>query len=206
MQASSTCIHRWQFPKSDCGYDDITPQPSCSHRGLHDVDALKKCCLATAGCGGFNTNGIIKKADCLSHKKAEPLCDLYVKESSPQPAPQALLPIWPAPKKYSRGNTTRMIDSSSFKLISTNKWSDPLLPAAFARYQPGLLFPHIQGPDAAKAAAMALQVTSMLANCSPHSCENTTQHQFLGLMCTYIQGPTCTHGYMHMKYLPRDYR
>ena len=159
MSNTQTC--RWQFPKSDCGYDDVHPQPSCSHRGLHDLDALKKCCLATAGCGGFNTNGIIKKTDCLSHKKPEPLCDLYVKESSPQPAPRAPVPIWPAPKKYSRGNTTRTIDSSRFKLLSatTKGSSDPFLPAAFARYNPGLLFPHTQGPDATKAPAMALQVT-----------------------------------------------
>ena len=88
--------HRWQFPKADCGYDDVAPQPSCSHRGLHDLAALKKCCLATPGCGGFNTNGIIKKTDCLSHKKPQPLCDLYVKESTPQPAPRAPVPIWPA--------------------------------------------------------------------------------------------------------------
>lgn len=155
--AKGSDVYWWQFPKADCGYDDVAPQPSCSHRGLHDLAALKKCCLATPGCGGFNTNGIIKKTDCLSHKKPQPLCDLYVKESTPQPAPRAPVPIWPAPKQYTRGNTTRTVDSGRFAFASATK--DRVLSAAFARYQPGLLFPHTQGPDASKADPLTLQVT-----------------------------------------------
>ena len=93
LTASSTALaaqtnYWWEFTHADCGYDDVSPQPSCGASGKGDVAALKQCCLATDGCGGFNTNGIIKKSDCLQHKKYEGTdCDLYVKESTPQPPP-----------------------------------------------------------------------------------------------------------------------
>ena len=78
----------WNFTQSDCAYDDVTPQPACGarhHSG--NIEALKLCCLATSGCGGFNTNGIIKKSNCLQKKKNEPACDLYVLQTKPQPPP-----------------------------------------------------------------------------------------------------------------------
>ena len=42
----------WKFSGSDCGYDDVSPQPACGPKGKGDVDALKTCCTQTAGCGG----------------------------------------------------------------------------------------------------------------------------------------------------------
>ena len=90
----------WKFEKTDCGYDDVSPQPACGAQHKGDVDNLKACCAATKGCGGFNTNGIIKKTDCLSHKRSQPACDLYVLEDHPEPPPPPPVPAnlpWPFP-------------------------------------------------------------------------------------------------------------
>jgi hypothetical protein len=52
-----TAQYWWIFPKSDCGYDDVTG--SC--QGL-TVDGCKAKCLSTSGCGGFNyPHGVLKK-------------------------------------------------------------------------------------------------------------------------------------------------
>ncbi len=43
----------WRYPGSDCGYDDVAPQPACGVASKGNVPALEACCLATAGCGGY---------------------------------------------------------------------------------------------------------------------------------------------------------
>ena len=82
---SADSVYWWNYTKSDCAYDDISPQPSCGKASKGDVEGLKKCCLQhPIRCGGFNTNGIIKKKDCSKHIKDEPACDLYLKMDKPQ--------------------------------------------------------------------------------------------------------------------------
>ena len=96
----------WKFEKTDCGYDDVSPQPACGAQHKGDVDNLKACCAATKGCGGFNTNGIIKKTDCLSHKSSQPACDLYVLEDHPEPPPTPPPPTPPPPTPSQCSGTT----------------------------------------------------------------------------------------------------
>jgi len=58
-------------------------------------------CLATSGCGAFNfPNGVLKKTDCLAHKKPEGAVDLYVLEEKPQPPPPHAPwgVVWPVPR------------------------------------------------------------------------------------------------------------
>lgn len=64
------------YKNSDCGYDDVSG--SCS-----GVEECKAICLNTTACGGFNTNGHLKKTDCLTHKASSSV-DLYVLEYLPQ--------------------------------------------------------------------------------------------------------------------------
>ena len=61
----------------------------------------KELCLATRGCGGFNfPHGVLKKTDCLAHKKPEGAVDLYVLEQKPQPPPPHAPwgVVWPVPR------------------------------------------------------------------------------------------------------------
>ena len=96
----------------------------------------------------FNTNGIIKKTDCLSHigGGSQP-CDLYVLESSPQPVISDFPTIWPIPASYTNGTATVSVSPKLTFTLSSSSSSDaapscPTLTAAFERYQ-GLTFPHV---------------------------------------------------------------
>lgn len=151
----------WNFTHADCGYDDVSPQPACGALGKGDVEALKKCCLATSGCGGFNTNGIIKKTDCLLHKKVEPACDLYVLETTPQPPPpppsENWPPVWPLPKHFTNGTTTLYL-ALGFK-IEYDAASD-FLAAAVRRYE-AIMFAHDAAPAAGELSVLTIKVTSL---------------------------------------------
>ena len=129
----------WNYTHADCGYDDVSPQPACGKAHKGDVDALKACCIATDGCGGFNTNGIIKKTDCLYHKQVEPACDLYVKETTPQPPPPPPSsnwpPIWPLPKSWANGTTQVFLLPSKFTFKDNSATKTATLKAAFERYR-----------------------------------------------------------------------
>ncbi len=89
----------------------------------------------------FNTNGIIKKGDCLSHLSGGQPCDLYVVEDSPQPVVSNFPSIWPIPAAYTNGTTTVSV-SASLKFALSGGASNPTLAEAFTRYQ-GLTFPHV---------------------------------------------------------------
>ena len=81
----------------------------------------------------FNTNGIIKKTDCLTHVKDGEPCDLYVLEDKPQPVVSDFPPIWPAPQTYTNGTATVAVSATTkFGLASG---TSPTLAAAFERYQ-----------------------------------------------------------------------
>jgi hexosaminidase len=65
------------------------------------VAQCKARCLSTSGCGGFNfPHGVLKKTDCLAHKKPEGAVDLYVLEEKPQPPPSHAPwgVVWPVPR------------------------------------------------------------------------------------------------------------
>lgn len=85
--------------------------------------------------------------DCLQNKKDEPLCDLYVKQSAPQPPPPPPSsnwpPVWPLPAQITNGSDTLAI-ASSFKFIHTGASPSPILDAAFERYS-ALIFSHATG-------------------------------------------------------------
>ena len=62
----------------------LHPQPACAAAAKRDVQALKECCSATAGCGGFLTNGKLLNADSLQQYKLSPgMDDLYVGNPHP---------------------------------------------------------------------------------------------------------------------------
>lgn len=150
----------WKFTHADCEYDDVSPQPSCGKAHKGDVEALKTCCLQTSGCGGFNTNGVIKNTDCLSHKKYEKKdCDLYVIESSPQP-PTSFPFIWPLPKKYSNGTSSASV-SKTFKFSSGKATST--LTNAFTRYTK-LIFVH----DIKKSAMTGTELPGLDVSCDSY--------------------------------------
>ena len=156
----------WNFTQSDCAYDDVTPQPACARQHKGDIEALKLCCLATSGCGGFNTNGIIKKSDCLQKKKNEPACDLYVLQTKPQPPPpppsENWPPIWPLPKQYSTGgkDAAALPLAAGFKIELAGGKSSPLLAAAIMRYEK-LMFAHATAKSTAAAAAGELATLTL---------------------------------------------
>ena len=92
--AAGDATYWWQFNASDCAGDDVpgdcpgTPDKvaCCSGQSL---EACQATCMSTTGCGGFNfPHGILKKGTCMS-KKAPSVASstLYVKASTPQPAP-----------------------------------------------------------------------------------------------------------------------
>lgn len=158
LAPTSGTVYWWNYTKSDCGYDDVSPQPACGRRSKGDVEALKSCCIATAGCGGFNTNGIIKKTDCPKHIKQEPTCDLYLKMDSPQPPPPPPSvnwpPLWPLPKAYANG-TARVSLAPAFAFRDDSGKQTATLQAAFKRYEE-LIFFHAVANAAAGALANPL--------------------------------------------------
>lgn len=133
-------VYWWPYPTSDCGYDDVDPQPACGKEHKGDVAGLEACCLATSGCGGFNTNGIIKKTDCIQNIKSEPACDLYVKQDHPKPTVNPLY-LWPRPASVTSGKSlVKVTPSSSFFSLAGGLQS-PLLTYNFERYK-SITFPH----------------------------------------------------------------
>ena len=158
----------WAYPKSDCGYDDVAPQPACGQAAGGDVTKLKACCTAMSTlCGGFNTNGIIKKTDCLQHIAAQPACDLYVLESKPQPPPPPPSvdwpPVWPLPAKFTNGTQQLSLDSG-FEITISGEHS-PILAAAASRYT-GLIFSHAK--PAAQPAAAGPLLSSLGVSAASH--------------------------------------
>eukprot|EP00750_Incisomonas_marina_P025664 INCI5614.1.p1 GENE.INCI5614.1~~INCI5614.1.p1 ORF type:complete len:640 (-),score=92.44 INCI5614.1:104-2023(-) len=132
----------WKFSGSDCSYDDVSPQPACGPKNKGNVAGLQSCCSATTGCGGFNTNGFIKKTDCISHVDAGEPCDLYVLQDKPQPVVSDFPTIWPVPQAFTNGTTTVAVSgATAFKLAAG---TSPTLAEAFTRYQ-ALTFPHVSG-------------------------------------------------------------
>ena len=129
----------------------VSPQPKCGVK-TNNVSALEACCTATTGCGGFNTNGIIKKTDCTAHVKAEPACDLYLKEDHPQPPPPP--PLWPQPASGTFGIIQGLQVSSGFTFTTSAK--SPTLSAAFARYK-AIMFPHAATTTAATTATTGIR-------------------------------------------------
>ena len=65
-----------------------------------------------------------------------------------------------------------------------------MLSAAFARYQPGLLFPHTQGPDASKADPLTLQV-ALTHRLTPTLTDTTLQPQVTLTDITPTLQPWC---------------
>ena len=52
FRSTTTDNYWWKYPGSDCGYDDVSPQPACGPKNKGNVAGLEACCLATKGCGG----------------------------------------------------------------------------------------------------------------------------------------------------------
>ena len=143
------------FPKHDCPFHDVAPQPACGAKSKGNLDGLKACCAATPGCGGFNLNGYIKTTGCASNISSTDFAtDLYVVQNGPT--------VWPAPQSYTTAGRKQIIDASKFAFkLAGNSAASPLLAAAFERYR-AIVFPHVPG------------AVDVAADCPPPSPQPTT--------------------------------
>ena len=57
----------WEYPNSDCPYEDVNG----THNPGQPISTYIQLCLATPGCEGFNTNGVLKNGLSVVY-----LCDL----------------------------------------------------------------------------------------------------------------------------------
>ena len=53
----------WEYPNSDCPYEDA----NSTHNPGQPNSVYIANCLATPGCFGFNTNGVLKNRLCRAH-------------------------------------------------------------------------------------------------------------------------------------------
>lgn len=137
--------------KSDCGGKDVKPQPACSGNVNKSVAALEACCDGTQGCGGFNTHGVIKDADCSEHVGPQPTTDLYLK-TEPTPSPSGGVPPpmpWPLPSDVSNGATTVVLGPDfAISTAAGGSSSSPTLATAVQRYQQQVVGMHTANPEA----------------------------------------------------------
>jgi hexosaminidase len=173
-------VYWWKYPNVDCDRVDVVPQPACAgpagtafHLPLvfsptpfaakGDVETLKKCCLATAGCAGFNTHNVIKAAGCRGTRPVAG-CDLYLKEDQPQPPPpptpkpypappsqRQSVGLWPLPRNMT--NSFKTVSLASNFALSIVNGSTPTLEAVAKRYNQLIL---LHGPPAASTAVPTL--------------------------------------------------
>jgi hypothetical protein len=163
--AQSVQQYWWRYPASDCGYDDVAPAQSCQGS---DLEHCKARCLATSGCGGFNyPHGVLKKTDCLAHKKPEGSVDLYVLEDTPQPPPATAAwgTVWPVPQssQWQRDGAPPLTVSSAFAITvdaTSPARSSARLARAVQRYT-GVIGSSIHAAAAAPLGAVSLSELSL---------------------------------------------
>jgi hexosaminidase len=131
-----------KYAQSDCGGRDVKPQPSCGGNRNLSVAVLEACCDSTLGCGGFNTNGVIKDTACSSHIGGQPACDLYIK---PAVALPSAMP-WPFPNDAKMSTGTTILQLSHNFTISAAGPACPTLNTAMQRYQNQAVGLHIASP------------------------------------------------------------
>ena len=131
----------WEYPNTDCDYVDLKPQPDCASAADGNVTKLEACCLATATCAGFNTNGYLKLTGCESKKNAVSGCDLYVLHDAPQPPTPPPTPPPPTPRGPQRNILFMLVDDGGFEspVFGNNVSTTPNL-VALARK--GSVFDH----------------------------------------------------------------
>ena len=195
-------VYWWQYAGSDCGKVDIDPQPACAGNGSAwgDLAALKRCCLATPDCGGFNTHNVIKNGGCAGHIAGAP-CDLYLKQDHPQPPPPPPYPappsqrlsagLWPLPRNASSGAATIAL-APSFRIVIA-AGETPTMTAIVKRYT-RLVLLHGAPAAAAKAAGSdGGTVAAVLQQCSV-SVASTADALSLGMDESYtldLDGASC---------------
>ena len=143
LSAADGKTYWWKFANTDCGYDDLpanaSDPESAARKCGKELAACEQICASLTACGGFNfPHGVMKKADCLSHRSASTV-DLYVKGDTPDPpaTPSNHPPIWPHPKSFTNGSATLLLAPDFvFNQDSPDEPTDasPTLAAAFARY------------------------------------------------------------------------
>ena len=135
----------WKYASADCKLDDVAPEPACGRENANNIPALEACCRATEGCGGFNSNGYLKKADCLTHRNQQSDCDLYILQDHPQPPPLDALPLVPLPSHYTLGSESRPL-AAAFAFAGAGA-AVPTLTAACARFR-AMIFRGVPPPTA----------------------------------------------------------
>jgi hypothetical protein len=151
-------VYWWRYNHTDCAYHDID--------GKHNngtIEDFKALCLATKGCSGFNSNGVLKNADCSANKAAEPACDLYLKEDHPEPVPKFAPSVWPLPAAFTNGTATAALSPPAAGGVAfvASGASCPDLINSFQRYTKQT-FPHAVRASPEGATLVAVNV----ANCT----------------------------------------
>lgn len=115
----------WKY----AGYD--APNMDIKHIDGASVQDLEYACGNLTGCVAFNTDGWLKNST-TNMQSGQP-CDLYVKNSTPQPAPPVYngVLLWPMPVNITTGNTTLVV-AGPVTFTATTPSAD--LTAAFGRF------------------------------------------------------------------------
>jgi hexosaminidase len=166
----------WKLPNFDCrvGAVNLNPQPACATPNA-SIAALKTCCLATKGCGGFNNHAgkQFKNTNCYADRLANKGTDLYILSDQPAPPPPPPPPgpatpsnlPWPYPNDPAFKPTTGTANvtlATAFAIKAANA-TCATLDAAMARYTALALGGHaIAAADAAAPAANGELTTLLL--------------------------------------------
>jgi len=185
----------WRFKGSDCGYEDAgvvpgstklpsttdcPPAHQISNGSAWDpsgycVNQFKAACSASSGCGGFNTDRVLKNSSCFGAvaplASAEQNIDVYV--LGDQPIPPTLHPdLWPRPTNASLGQTSLPLAPNFQFIVATACPSkSTLLVQAMARYT-AVLRP-------STATSVVAATTTLLSNitvCVASSSETLDRH------------------------------
>jgi hypothetical protein len=144
---TTEAVYWTKMELSDCSNWDL------GHCTAGDIAGCKAACEQQGtACGGFNTNGWLKKAGCID-QAVRSTTDLYIKSD------HVLAPawpfIWPHPQSFSNGTTRLYLDAENFEFLGPAVAD---MAAALARYQ-HLAFPRAPAKAPAKPFATKLVVT-----------------------------------------------
>ena len=126
-RAASSARYWWRFPGADCDgtqYDDGGCDGS-------NITACEEACEAKAGCGGFNTHGVLKNTLCgsapgsiLPGAGCNGCVDLYLLRDTPEPPPGVLTSV--AVCLLSGDDTLGSATDESYELVAPNEGAGSL--------------------------------------------------------------------------------
>jgi len=127
--AHAQTYYWWRYPGYDAPNEDLEHVPGAS------IQELEWTCGNMSNCVAFNSNGWLKNS--TSDMQNGQGCDLYVKQTSPQPSFNGPY-LWPIPVKYTLGGSNVTVPPT-VSFVATTPSND--LTAAFQRFA-DLIFQH----------------------------------------------------------------